>query len=156
VPCCGDTLWRIEWKEERLTVYLKLDSVEDDVLTLVRSWILQLSLGNYQSALNLTYVSEDSEWTAERLQQMIENYGFESLAPGAERMHVTDLAEAEAKKGKSWFIAAVYRARQETLDGAAVEYGLPLNGSESDLNAHFEVVRTPDGLALELFDIRVD
>jgi len=139
-----------------MTVLLEHDCEESDILDFVRSWIDRLSTEDYQGALDMTYVSEHSQWTAQRLQSMIINYGFEEGIPENQQQRVTDLNQAEAAKDAPWYIAAVYRATDDDWAGAEVEYGLPLNGAESDLNAHFEVVSLPEGLALELLDLRVD
>jgi hypothetical protein len=139
-----------------VTEFLRPGSTDADVLALVRKFIGLLASGNFDAAMNLTHVSEDSQWTPERLKRIIENYGSEADVRDSEKMHVTDLTVAEISNGGPWFIKSVFRAREESLEDATVEYGLPLNGSQSDLNLHFEIYKSRDGFALSLYDVRVD
>ncbi|HEY9683439.1 MAG TPA: hypothetical protein V6C86_17805 [Oculatellaceae cyanobacterium] len=139
-----------------MTEFLRPGATDNDVLALVKKFIGLLASGNFNAAMDITYVSEDSEWTPERLKRIIENYGSEGDVPEAEKMHVTDLTAAEINNGGAWFIKSVFRAREESLEDATVEYGLPLNGRQSDLNLHFEIYKSRDGFALSLYDVCVD
>jgi hypothetical protein len=140
-----------------VTSYIPLIASDEDVLNWVRQWTEMLADGQYQSALDMTMPYEGSEWTAERLQRILANYGEEQQWTDAPNKP-SRLAESEVTSGSGKWHAVVYRASDEPddLDGASVEFALPLNGAESDLNAHFEAVETADGCGLQLLDIRVD
>ena len=140
-------------------ITLPKDASDDAVLNVVRRWLNELAKEDYSAAHSLTYHPAGDHWNADLLRRVIENYG--SVDSGPEEGVTFKVTPLEGEHSDDSDVAGRleiewFRSRgSEDNPLGTITCDLPLNGEWSDVSAVFNVLSQPDGLALQLMDVRV-
>ncbi|MBX9628236.1 MAG: hypothetical protein K2X82_30840 [Gemmataceae bacterium] len=122
-----------------------------ELLGVVRGWFRLLAAGRWNEACDLLDEADGVRWTPDAIRSALDlayrpGCRFRAEHPEGPRFTHPDTTNGtlDAEVG-------------DFTDGAGwwVEYDVPLNGSWSELTAHFRFLRRPGGLAVVLHDLHI-
>jgi len=141
------------------------DCSDDAIREAVVAWSQLLAQGKFAQALAMFEHTSESfgfEWTPERLEDWVSNYGCARADFDGGKYHkVTSLFEQSNSRQFIQKAIKVDRENRYGLDPAryvgVVHYDdVPLDGKPSDLTARFQIKKVgADALTLEFLDIHV-
>lgn len=107
----------------------------------MRSWLDVLATGGYQRAFDSLGYAMSNGAGAEGIRRDIQNYRSPQLYPGVSDFRVTDWRTASGGNPKPITLVRRYKYMEGLPIVASIEVDLPLNGSWSDLEADFVLMK---------------
>ncbi len=120
---------------------IPLLSTDAELLAIVRSWLDVLAAGDYQRVFDSLGYPMAYGAGAEGIRRDIENYRSPQLYPGISDFRVTDWRTASGGNPKPTTLVRRYKYMEGLPIVATIEVDLPLNGSWSDLEADFVLMK---------------
>jgi len=128
-------------------VILPSDADDETILALVRQWVNLVASDDIEAAQDLLKTEDvDRDWPPELIRELLVGY---------EPDHITPVEEAQIGELVPHHTVDRTEPQAGSAVAGVVEFDLPMNGAWSDLTAIFWIMRHPEGLVLELYDIHV-
>lgn len=128
-------------------VHLPATATDPELIAFIDRWAELLEREDYDAAFAMTGHEPHMGWTPALIREVITSY--DEAVPGQKvTLHAGPAGMNQRKEVDRW---------TDPGNGSVGEiwYDLNINGFASDLTATFYVVRTDDGIAIELNDIHV-
>jgi len=139
-------------------VKLPIGCSSEDVLVVVREWVVLLAKEKYEEAYQMTFHADSSleNWTPELMQTLVTNYGSCEPMRNGTTYRVTALNDeiVSGRENPYREVNFFEKKNRQNLVGH-VDFDLPLNGEWSDVTAIFNILEIEGSWVLWLEDIHV-